>query len=317
MGPADGPEDVVLHGLGVYRYPGAAPCPEDGQLFSRDGVRPSRLHGILHTRGEIHGLLQLPHQPVKLRGGKGGGGAAAEVDRAHPPPPAAQRGTGGPDLPAQGIQIGLEHVQGPPRVGGDKGAVSTAGGTEGDAHIEGDVPGGQGALRRQGGLGAVQSQPPPGGGDVVEFPQATLRLPHRKAPLQITGGQLDRAHAGQGPPGGLTAQRVGARPVKGVFQNALKHTVLFQLAGFGPRSRGPGIAAVDCAAVCEHRVGGDLPRTHGEAEEQRVLPEKGRRIRILRAFAGEQRQQHLLGGIFVIVTVQIELYGCSARASIR
>ena len=28
-------------------------------------------------------------------------------------------------------------------------------------------------------------------------------------------------------------------------------------------------------------------------------------------------QQHLFGGIFVIVTVQIELYGCSARASIR
>ena len=158
VAPADGPQHVLFKGLGVHRDPGDPVGAEHRQLFRRDGVRPARLHSDLLTGGTVEGGLESSEDPVHLLRRQGGGGAAPHIQGVDGFPRPAQALTGDGQLPQQGIQIGLHQLQGAAHIGRDKGAVGAPGGTEGDAHIQGDILRAQVRLGSAGGLRRLDTQ---------------------------------------------------------------------------------------------------------------------------------------------------------------
>ena len=202
---ADGPEDMVLHGLGVHRDPGDAVGLEHRQLFRGDGVRAACLHGDLVTVAAVKGLFKCRQHPVHLLRGEGGGSAAAHIERADPQPRLPHHFAAGADLLHQGVHIGGHQGKAPLHRLADKRTVGAAGGTEGDPHVHRDVlfaqiPGGP-----QGHPSGLHRQHGPVRGDEVllfhHLQGLERRLPRRQRP----GHRLIRPDAGEHPPGGRAA----------------------------------------------------------------------------------------------------------------
>ena len=157
-------------------------------------------------------MLQLPC-------GEGGGGAAAYIECTSPEPGTCQHSAHPLNFPDQSLEVGLHHSTGAGGGRADKAAVGAAGGAKGNSHIEGNIPGPQQLSRLDCSLGGLQAQLPPGGRDVVNLLQHSPGSPEGPSLHQELGGNLRRAHAGQGPPGGrLRQQRTGGSVIASLQQ---------------------------------------------------------------------------------------------------
>ena len=202
MFPSDGPEHMVLQGLGIDGDAAHAVSFQHLQLRPVDGVRPAGLHGILGAALQRQDLPAPGEQTVQLDSGQSGGRTTPHVEGAKTLSSPLQDSAQGVDLLQKGVQIGLQQLQRPAHIGGHKGAVGAPGGTEGDAHIERDLVLLQSALGIQAGLGAVHRQLRPLRGDIAVPLQAGPCLLRGGSGSHLPGGQLHRAHAGEHPPGG-------------------------------------------------------------------------------------------------------------------
>ena len=164
-------------------------------------------------------------QRLQLSGGQGGGGAAPHIQGVDGQAALLQNSAGIFYLLQHRRQIGLHQLQGPAHVGGHKGAVGAPGGTEGNPDVQGHLVLPHLPVHRQAGLGAVHRQLGPEGGDPVFLLQFRLGLLRRAPRQHAAGGQLHRAHPGEGPPGGLLAQHGGPRLVEGHLQGVLEGVV--------------------------------------------------------------------------------------------
>ena len=104
------------------------------QLFRRNAVGAAGFHG--EFLDPVHGEpgLNGRQQPVQLVRFQGGGGPAADIDGIQDP--VFHQAGCFPDLPDQGVQIGVHPF--PPGGDGERreGTVKTGGRTEGDAYVE-------------------------------------------------------------------------------------------------------------------------------------------------------------------------------------
>ena len=202
---ADGPQHMVLHGLGVHRQAVHPVGFQDGELLGGDGVGPSGLHGDLVAPGAVEGLFKGGEHPVHLVRGQRGGGAAAHVERPHPQALTAHHLAAGADLGNEGVHIGLHQRKAVFHRLAHKGTVGAAGGTKRDAHIHGDVPLSKtrrGFHRRRAGL---HGQSCPLGCNEVLLLQKRPGLVGGLPLLQCPGDGLVGPHAGEHAPGGRDA----------------------------------------------------------------------------------------------------------------
>ena len=137
---ANGGENVILHSLRIYADPCDVVRFQDGQLFGCDGIRTADLHRDLRTGGEVEGFFQSRQDGIHLIWRQNTGGAAAHVEGAGPQVITAHHVPAGADLRDQSLYIGLHQRKAPFHALTHKGAVGAAGGTEGNTHIQVDVP---------------------------------------------------------------------------------------------------------------------------------------------------------------------------------
>ena len=189
----------------------------------------------------------------------------------------------------------------------DKAAIGAPGGTEGDAHVEGDLLRPQGVPGLQPRLGALDAQPPPLGGDKIHVPELPVR--RLRAPcLQQLRSQLGRPDAGKGPPGGGDA---GEGP--GGLKEAELHRplpqplplVLVRSVGDG----GPGLSPGGAPVHGQNRLRQGLTGLAGQRDQGpiRLLP------LVDRPLAGEKGQQALLHGVAVVVALKNKPHSPAVR----
>ena len=189
----------------------------------------------------------------------------------------------------------------------DKGAVSAAGGTEGDAHIERDVLGQKVRLRLPACPGGREAEPCPPGGD-EQFPghlRHGLALGH--APLEHLGDQPRRADTRQRAPGGALASEGRGGLEKAQLHDALAQPVPGQgvlLQAAGPDAAfAPGLFPRPVQDRHSHGIG----PAHGQADAGPVLVLRPHGA-VNGLFAGEEHRHDLLGGILIIVAGEFEFH---------
>ena len=212
-------QDPVIHGLGINADPPDPMAGQNLELLLGDGIRPSGLHRVFQAAGKIQAPAKDIQEPVQLACREGGGGAAAYIECTSPEPGTCQHSAHPLNFPDQSLEVGLHHSTGAGGGRADKAAVGAAGGAKGNSHIEGNIPGPQQLSRLDCSLGGLQAQLPPGGRDVVNLLQHSPGSPEGPSLHQELGGNLRRAHAGQGPPGGrLRQQRTGGSVIASLQQ---------------------------------------------------------------------------------------------------
>ena len=228
----DSLEHLVGQGLGVDADAVHAVIQEHLQLVPVNGVGTARLNAVLHHIPEVEVLAQMGQQTIHLLCRQRGGRAAAHVERADMEPrvlhhPACRR-----NFRHQRLQIGFHQLKGLLHRLGDEGAVGAAGGTEGDAHIEGDVVGGQFRLGFCSRLSRLHAEAGTLGGDEIGLLQRALCLRRALAALHQAGGKLAGTHTGQAAPHRDTAQHRHRRFEKAHLQSPLTQTFLLILRQF-------------------------------------------------------------------------------------
>ena len=293
---ADGPEDMVLHGLGVHGDPGDAVGLENRQLFPCDGVRPAGFHGDLVTRGCVKALFKGGEHPVHLLCRQGGGRAATHVKGANPQPCPAHHGAPGAHLIQEGLHIGRHQGEAPLHRLAHKGAVGAAGGAEGDAHVNGDVQGLQPLGGGQGHAAGLQRQPRP--------LQHGLHL-LRGFPLpQRPGDGLVGPDAGEHAPGGLLSGDGLRRQEKALAD------------GVTPLALPVECRAGEGAAQAVRRGLAPETQLHRHMAAIRVLSQgdddpgvvPGQNGLIYRQLAGKEVHKTLLHHVALVVAVQYDLH---------
>ena len=202
MAAADGGEDVILHGLRIHADPCDAVTFQNGQFFGGDGIRTADLYRDLRTGGEIEGFFQSRQDGIHLIRRQDAGGAAAHVEGAGPQMVFPHHFSPSPDLRDQGLYIGLHQRKTSLHALTDKGAVGATGGTEGNTHIQVDIPLFQPLQRLIAHGTSLQSQRRPVLRDEIarlQFPLGFLRgLALHQRPCDGLVG----SDAGEHPPGG-------------------------------------------------------------------------------------------------------------------
>ena len=197
------------------------------------------------------------------------------------------------NFPFQRLKIRLQQRALPPDRLADEAAVGAAGGTEGNADIEGDVAGAQTLRGPQRGKGAFDAEPPAGGRDMIGlFHQPVGRL-LRAAGQQMPRGELCRPDAGQAAPLRGRAQARGGGVIGVLQQTAAGGDVrLLQLhAAAGPRRD----------AVQGDAGRGGEPALSGVQRGNGAVAGKGLSGRLHR-LVGKQRELQLLDRVAVVVT---------------
>ena len=202
MAAADGGEDVILHGLRIHADPCDAVTFQNGQFFGGDGIRTADLYRDLRTGGEAEGFFQSRQDGIHLIRRQDAGGAAAHVKGAGAQTIAAHHIPAGADLRDQGLYIGLHQRKTPFHALTHKGAVGAAGGTEGNTHIQVDVPLFQPLQRLIAHGTSLQSQRRPVLRNEVARLQLLLGLLWGFALHQCPCDGLVGPDAGEHPPGG-------------------------------------------------------------------------------------------------------------------
>ena len=302
---ADGLEHPVVHALGVDADAIHSPAAEDLQLLRRHGVRPPGLHGDLPAAGEVEGILKLAQKAIHLLGREGRGGAAAHVEGVdgqaqlpeHPPPC--------PDLLRQGGEIGLDEGEGLLHAGADEGAVGAAGGAEGDAKVEVDVPLLQAPLLFEAGFRGLGGQAGPPGGDEVALLQEALGVRQALALPEALRRQLAGADAGEGAPGGRHAGEgaVGFKEAPAQGPAALAFPLIVRAGEGGFHRLGDGLPVPAQAG---------LGAAVGVVPLQAHLRPAAVRFRVNGpiggALLGEEGQKSLLDDIPAVVAGTVELH---------
>ena len=243
-------------------------------------------------------------QSLQLPGGQGGGGAAPHIQGVDGQAALLQNPAGVLHLLQHRRQIGLHQLQSPAHVGGHKGAVGAPGGTEGNPDVQGHLVLPHLPVHRQAGLGAVHRQLGPEGGHAVLPLQLGLGL-LRRAPRQHTaGGQLHRAHPGEGPPGGLLAQHGGPRPVESHLKSVLEG-VVHPLRGLVQKAALHLGLALGGPLGAGHPGGHHRPVRASVQGKDRLVVGRGVPLRVLRALPGEQHEHHLLHRVFVALRLPV------------
>ena len=143
---------------------------------------------------------------------------------------------------------------------------------------------------------------------MVDVLQLLHGLPVTAPCLHGAGGQLDRTHAGERTPGGLLAQNGHAGLIESHLQGVLHHMVdlfrgVVQLLG-GDVGGGGFVFA---AAADPGGDDGGLPAPlQGEAGGVLLTGVKGG-FGVLRLFAGEEHEHHLLHGVVVALRLPGEV----------
>ena len=136
---AAGPEDGILHGLGVDAHPVGSVLPDSPKLFQIQGVRSASLHGEFDTPGEIEGFPEGIQQMNHLGSGQNGGGAAADVKGEKMLPAFLHQPGGDLNLPLQSGKVLVQQLGFFADGAADEAAIAAPGGAEGNAHIDGQV----------------------------------------------------------------------------------------------------------------------------------------------------------------------------------
>ena len=199
---ADGGEDVILHGLRIHADPCDAVTFQNGQFFGGDGIRTADLYRDLRTGGEVEGFFQSRQDGIHLIRHQDAGGAAAHVKGAGAQMIAAYHVPAGADLRDQGLYIGLHQRKTSLHALAHKGAVGATGGTEGNTHIQVDIPLFQPLPRLIAHGAGLQGQSGPVLRDKVMLFQIVLGFLRCFALHQRPGDGLVGPHAGEHPPGG-------------------------------------------------------------------------------------------------------------------
>ena len=307
VGPAHLDEHRVLHGLGVDGNAVDVVGLQHLQLFPGNGVGAARLHRELHAPLQGQVLLHVGEHPVHLRGGQGSGGAASHVGGLDGDAVGSELRPGLLNLPAQGVHVGLHQGQRPLHVGRNEGAVGAPGRAEGDTHIQRQLFGLQAADDGQGSVGTVHGQVRPGGADPVEARQGVPSLLGGVARHHLAGGQLHRAHPGEGPPGGLLAQGGHSGVVEGQANHPLAHPVVLQPTGeVGLRLTALGL--VHTPVPPQLGMGHHFMPPGEQFHLGHGLVPGGWCVGIFGFLAGEQGHHHLFHGVLVLVAHQIQLH---------
>ena len=214
---ANAPENLVGHGLGVDAHAVRAALADDLKLLKVQGVGPSALHGELQALGEVEMLPDGGQQPLHLGRGEGGGGAAADVKGADCPARLPKQLAGMGNFSEQRLQVGRQVLAEFLHALAHKGAVGAAGGAEGNAHIDREVPGAEEPRRLHGVAGGVDAQPPTGFGDEVGVLQKPVGAGFGAAGQEVGRGELGGPHTGQGAPGRRRGQHLEGRQVKALL----------------------------------------------------------------------------------------------------
>ena len=303
---ADGPQHLILHGLGVDADAVRAVVQQDLQLLPCDGVGAARLDAVLRAVGEVKAAVQMGQQVIHLPGRQGGGRAAAHIEGLDAQARLRHHAGSVGDLLFQRCQIGLHQAEGLLHRCGHEAAVGAAGGAERDAHVQGDLIGAQVAFGLQAGPGRLDGQAAALRRDEVGVTQDAVRFALRFSLLQHSAGQLARADAGEGAPAGGNAGDVTRRLEERQLQGALTQTLPLVLvrgirknsAGDAPRRFSMIMNAGDAGGIALALRQGDVSAV--------VLP----RLRCLvdGALLGEEGQQALLNGIAVVMAAEDQLH---------
>ena len=287
MGTAAGGENRIHHGLGIDAHAVHAAPGDDIQLFLVQGVGPSALHGELNAAGKVEGLPDAREKLLHLRRGQGGGRTASDIDGTHGLAGTCHQLGGVAQLLVQGFQVRLHQVGIFADGLADEGAVGAAGGAEGDAHIEGNVPGFQLRRRCHGRSGAVQAELCPAGGDEIGLFHFLNGFFVAHARHQAPGGQLGGPDTGQRAPGGDLFQE-GQRGLK----IALLQDPAAQGDRFLPFLHGD-LSAVGYAAQTDGGAGGQpAPLPHQPGNGTIALKGFGHRFHGLQREQGELQLLH-------------------------
>ena len=165
--PPAGPEYGIFHGLGVDAHPVCAVVKDGLQLFRIQGIGSAAFYGEFQAAGQIEAVPDGVQKPGHLGACQGRGGAAAHVEAAYCPSGLPEKRAGALNFLQQCLQIGLHQLGFLANRAADKAAIGTAGGAEGNAHIDADI-GGLGFVHSlHGGDRAVHCQASPLGCDEV------------------------------------------------------------------------------------------------------------------------------------------------------
>ena len=231
-------------------------------------------------------------QPVHLGGREGGGGAAADVEGADRPAGLPEQAAGVGDFPEQGLQVGRQILAEFFNALAHKGAVGAAGGTEGDAHVDREVPGPQQPGSLHGVAGGVDAQPPPGLGDEINVLQKPVGARLGAAGEQMGRGELGGPDPGQRPPGRRRVQNLESRQIEALLQNPAA------AADVVPLRRGqPLDGPAHPAPVFDFGRGGQIGLARREGGKGLAL-----------VGLGKELHHQLLHGIEVLVTPEGELH---------
>ena len=255
--------------------------------------------------GEVKGVLKLAQEAVHLLRGKGRGGAAAHVKGVDVEPQFPEHSSARPDLLRQGGEIGLDEGEGLLHAGADEGAVGAAGGAEGDAKVEVDVPLLQAPLLFEAGFRGLGGQAGPPGGDEVALLQEALGVRQALALPEALRRQLAGADAGEGAPGGRHAGEgaVGFKEAPAQGPAALAFPLIVRAGEGGFHRLGDGLP-VPAQAGLGAAVGVVAPQAHlrPAAVRFRVNGPIGG------ALLGEEGQKSLLDDIPAVVAGEVELH---------
>ena len=294
-------QDPVVHGLGIDAHTVGSQGSDQGQLLLIQGVGPSTLHRIFYQPGPVKMPVNLFHQQANLFGGQDCGCAAADVEGPDVLPGPPQGLPHRLNLPQQAVQIGSQQLAG--AAGGltHKGAIGAAGGTEGNAHVDGNVPGLKkpGSLHRKAAGGHTELSPLRAHKEGLL--QQPVRLGGTAAGQQAAGGQLGGPDPGQGPPGRGRRQMGQGSQIVAPLQDPPPQGIglLFQSQPLD----GPGGDSIPG----DPGGGGQKPLSPTEPGHSPVPPEG--RLAVFHWLQRKQTELELLQGIAVSVTRKVKLHG--------
>ena len=151
----------IRHGLGIDAHAVRSMVPDRPELFKVQRIRPTALHRELDAPAQIQPLPDRVQQADHLFRGQGGGSTASDIQGTHLPAGAFQKLSRQLQFFQKRIEIRLHQLRALAHRPADEAAIGATGGTEGDAHIQGNIPGLQLPHGLHRGPGAIHRQRPP------------------------------------------------------------------------------------------------------------------------------------------------------------
>ena len=305
MAASDGLKHRIRHRLGIHADPVRAVAAKNRKFFRGDGVRPAGLDRAFTQPGKVEGRFQFCQQTVQLRTRQRRRRTAAHIQGDDPKPRLPNLLCHSIDLAVQRFQERRNHAQAFLGRLADKAAVGTSRRAEGNPDIQADVLRLQQPVRLQRRPGGIQAELRPLMRNVIAGLKLPKSLLFRKPGQEQRVHQLSRPHARQSAPDRFLMSGAQDRTVYGKLDNLLAKAVrpdrIRQLFVFDSR---PSQAAALAVTVPAH--GRREPRRTAEADLH--PPSLRFPVRVYRFLPGEQRHQHLLGSVPVLMSFKIQFH---------